>query len=93
MLEPEVETRPWAEQLAVDDASYRTQLAYLLERSPFYRKKLDGFETGGLAEIAQLPLTEKDELRQTRTPESPFGAHLCAEPVIQLSRSPAVSGM
>ena len=80
MLEPEVETRPWAEQLALDDASYRTQLAYLLERSPFYRKKLDGFETGGLAEIAQLPLTEKDELRQTRTPESPFGAHLCAEP-------------
>ena len=80
MLEPEVETRPWAEQLALDDASYRTQLAYLLERSPFYREKLDGFETGGLAEIAQLPLTEKDELRQTRTPESPFGAHLCAEP-------------
>ena len=80
MLEPEVETRPWAEQLALDDASYRTQLAYLLERSPFYREKLDGFETGGLAEIAQLPLTEKDELRQTRTPENPFGAHLCAEP-------------
>ena len=28
----------------------------------------------------QLPLTEKDELRETRTPENPFGAHLCAEP-------------
>src|SRR6266536_2860813 len=33
MLEPEVEGRPWAEQLAVDDASYRSQLAYLFERS------------------------------------------------------------
>ena len=33
MLEPEVETRPWAEQLAIDDASYREQLAYLFERS------------------------------------------------------------
>ena len=33
MLEPEVETRPWAEQLALDDASYRAQLAYLFERS------------------------------------------------------------
>ena len=42
MLEPEVETRPWAEQLALDDASYRSQLAYLLERSPFYREKLAG---------------------------------------------------
>ena len=56
-----------------------TQLAYLLERSPFYREKLAGFDTaGGLAEIGQLPLTEKDELRRTRTPENPFGAHLCA---------------
>jgi phenylacetate-CoA ligase len=81
MLEPEVETRPWVEQLALDDASYRTQLAYLLERSQFYREKLASFDaSGGLAEIAQLPLTEKDELRRTRTAENPFGAHLCAAP-------------
>jgi phenylacetate-CoA ligase len=81
MLEPEVEARPWAEQLALDDASYRSQLAYLLECSPFYRKKLSGFDAaGGLAEIGQLPLTEKDELRRTRTPENPFGAHFCAQP-------------
>ena len=40
MLEPEVETRPWEEQLALDDASYREQLAYLFERSAFYREKL-----------------------------------------------------
>ena len=81
MLEPEVESRPWSEQLAVDDASFREQLAYLLERSAFYREKLAGHDpTVGLAEIAQLPLTEKDELRATRTPENPFGTHLCAEP-------------
>ena len=81
MLEPEVETRPWAEQLALDDASYRSQVAYLLERSSFYREKLAGFDaSGGLAEIAQLPLTEKDELRRTRTPENPFGTHLCSNP-------------
>ena len=41
MLAPEVESRPWAEQLAVDDASYRTQLAYLFDRSAFYREKLE----------------------------------------------------
>ena len=46
MLEPEVETRPWAEQLALDDARYRAQLAYLLERSPFYREKLAGRRRG-----------------------------------------------
>jgi phenylacetate-CoA ligase len=80
MLEPEVETLPWADQLALDDASYRIQVAYLVERSAFYREKLAGRALGGMAEIAQLPLTEKDELRATRTPDNPFGAHLCAKP-------------
>jgi phenylacetate-CoA ligase len=85
MLEPEVETRPWEDQRALDDESYREQLAYLFERSAFYRAKLAraGFESartaGGLAQIAQLPLTEKDELRAARTTENPIGAHLCAE--------------
>ena len=66
--------RPWAEQLAADDESFRAQLAYLLERSPFYREKLAGADTsGGLAGIAQLPLTAKDELRATRTRENPIG--------------------
>ena len=63
---------------SADAESYRDQLAYLLERSPFYREKLAGFEGSGLEDIAQLPLTEKDELRATVTPDNPFGAHLCA---------------
>ena len=76
----EVETRPWGEQLSLDDESYRTQIAYLLERSPFYREKLGSSVSDRLAEIAQLPLTAKEELRSTVTPESPFGAHFCSEP-------------
>ena len=35
---------------------------------------------GGLAEIARLPLTDKREIRETYTPDNPFGAHLCASP-------------
>jgi phenylacetate-CoA ligase len=66
-----------------DEAAYRTQIAYLLERSAFYRDKL-GFsspdEAGGLEDIARLPLTDKRELRATTTPENPIGAHLCAAP-------------
>ncbi|MGH2451471.1 MAG: phenylacetate--CoA ligase family protein, partial [Candidatus Limnocylindria bacterium] len=86
MLAREVETRPWTEQLAVDDESYRTQLDYLFDRSTFYREKLSaaGFAlaraAGGLANIADLPLTEKGELRATCTPENAIGAHLCATP-------------
>ena len=85
MLEPEIESRPWAEQLALDDASYRTQLAYLFDRSPFYRDKLTaaGFASaeaaGGLADIARLPLTDKREIKATCTTENPVGSHLCAD--------------
>jgi phenylacetate-CoA ligase len=86
MLAPEVETLPWGEQLVLDDAGFRQQLAYLLERSAFYRAKLGaaGLDSpeaaGGLTEIARLPLTEKRELRATCTPDDPIGAHLCASP-------------
>ena len=61
-----------------DAAAYREQLAYLRERSPFYREKLAGHRGHRLNDIAELPLTDKQELRATVTPESPFGAHLCA---------------
>jgi phenylacetate-CoA ligase len=86
MLAPEVEARPWAEQLAIDDTSYRTQIAYLFDRSAFYREKLTeaGFASvraaGGLADISRLPLTEKREIRTTCTRDDPIGAHLCAKP-------------
>jgi phenylacetate-CoA ligase len=86
MLAPEAEASPWEEQLAVDDLSYRAQLVHVFERSRFYRDKfgaagLDSArDAGGLDDIAQLPLTEKQELRATCTRADPIGAHLCAEP-------------
>jgi phenylacetate-CoA ligase len=86
ILEPDVETRPWDEQVALDDASYHEQLRYLLERSVFYRAKLGeagivrAEDAGGLADLARLPLTEKSELRVTVTAANPVGAHLCAAP-------------
>ena len=100
MLEPEVETRPWREQLALDDHSYRAELAYLLERSPFYREKLaaagvDGAsDAGGLDEIGSLPLTTKQELRATVTPENPIGAHLCAarEEIVRIYSTSGTTG-
>ncbi|MDX6455792.1 MAG: phenylacetate-CoA ligase, partial [Gaiellaceae bacterium] len=88
----DVERLPWAEQLALDEESFRQQLAYLLERSPFYREKLAGLDGSfGLDEIARLPLTEKPEVRATCTPASPFGAHLCVEPA-ELIRIYSTSG-
>ena len=91
MLEPEVERRPWDEQLALDDEAFRAQLAYLRERSPFYRAKLAGSPDVGLTDIALLPLTEKAELRATVTDENPFGAHLGCDPA-ELVRIYSTSG-
>ena len=77
----DVERLPWPEQRALDDASYRLQLAYLLDCSPFYRAKLAGYDvSGGLDRIAELPLTDKRELKETCTDENPIGRHLCVEP-------------
>ena len=86
ILAPEVEARPWDEQLAIDNESYRCQVAYVYERSAFYRNKLTeaGFGSaeaaGGLEEIRRLPLTDKPELKATCTSDNPIGAHLCATP-------------
>jgi phenylacetate-CoA ligase len=91
MFDPEVETRPWEDQIALDDVSFRRQLEYLRARSSFYRDRLAGFEGARLADIADLPLTEKDELRATRTPANPIGAHLCAD-AAELVRIYSTSG-
>ena len=74
------------------------QVAYLFERSPFYRDKLRG---GGLratrrrsaasTAIAALPFTEKDELRASRSVAHPIGAHLAA-PMADVVRIYSTSG-
>ncbi|HET6946161.1 MAG TPA: AMP-binding protein [Gaiellaceae bacterium] len=90
------ERLPSAERRAKDDASYREQLAHVLERSPFYRMKLAGVDTsGGLDGIARLPLTEKRELKATCTTENPFGSHLCVAPseLVRIYSTSGTTGM
>jgi phenylacetate-CoA ligase len=84
LTEPDVEAAPWEAQAAADETPYRRQIAYLFERSRFYRDKLGqaGFKTadavGGLADVARLPFTEKDELRASRSDDEPIGTHCTA---------------
>lgn len=80
------ETRPWTEQVVADDRPYRRQVARLFERSPFYRAKFveagftDADAVGGLDRIGRLPLTDKDELRRTRSTDRPMGDQLAVAP-------------
>jgi phenylacetate-CoA ligase len=77
--------------------SYRVQVERLYERSTFYRNKLRaaGFESpravGGLERIAQLPFTEKDELRASQAAHPPLGAHAAIE-ISQAARIYSTSG-
>jgi phenylacetate-CoA ligase len=86
IYDPDIETRPVEEQFELDRVSYRQQIRYLLENSRFYQSKLEeaGFSTaedvGGLDDIARLPFTEKDELRETQAAAPPFGDHLTCAP-------------
>jgi phenylacetate-CoA ligase len=86
LIEPNIEAAPREDQAAADDAPYRRQIACLFDRSGFYRDKLSqaGFRSsdavGGLADIARLPFTEKDELRASRSADEPIGAHCAATP-------------
>ena len=86
IFDPQAETRSVNDQFAMDRVSYREQMRYLMARSAFYRAKLNeaGFYTdrdiGELDDIAQLPFTEKDELRASQANFPPFGSHLAADP-------------
>jgi phenylacetate-CoA ligase len=86
IVEPEIEQTPWEDEAKVAAPLYLKQIEYLFERSRFYREKLEraGFAThgavGGLEAIEGVPLTEKDELRRSRSADEPIGAHLTASP-------------
>ena len=58
------------------------QLAYLEASSSFYAGRLDGVREHVLsaADLARLPFTTKEELREGQRSEPPFGPHLCARP-------------
>ncbi|MFT2214151.1 phenylacetate--CoA ligase family protein [Rhizobium giardinii] len=94
---PSAESSPWERQAGADDKLYRAQIAYLFRNSRFYQEKLSeaGFKeaagVGGLAEIANLPMTEKEELRASRTTWNPVGAHL-ASPMREVVRIYSTSG-
>jgi len=100
MVEPQIEAAPWEDQARIDAPLYLKQIEYLFERSRFYRGKLEraGFAThgavGGLEAIAALPLTEKDELRRSRSADEPIGAHLTAtrEEIVRIYSTSGTTG-
>jgi phenylacetate-CoA ligase len=94
-----VESIPGPELRSLQSRLLAEQLAYLYERSPFYRRKLE--EAGrpdrtfrGLDGMASLPFTVKDEIRQSLEREAPLGEHLAADPgqLVQFHCSSGTTG-
>lgn len=95
----EVETTPWPELLARQQALLGQQLAYLAARSTFYRHKLaaagiawDGLRT--LDDLRRLPFTTKHELRESLAAEPLLGQHRAADEaeIVQIQASSGTTG-
>jgi len=82
--ERELETASAADALARAAAVWETQFSRLVERSPFYARRFREAGIGqsrvGLANIAQLPFTTKDDLKGAIDEEPPFGTNVCVPP-------------
>jgi len=74
----------------------RRQLAYLAERSAFYRRRLGDLPTRirSIADLRAIDYTTKGELRLSQEHEPPFGEYLCAprEALVRLHVTSGTTG-
>ncbi len=85
-LSPTAATRDPQSVVELQLAALRAQLAYLVDRSPFYRDRLAGIDPASirtLADLAAIPTFDKAQHRRSqeaslRESGHPYGAHLTA---------------
>jgi phenylacetate-CoA ligase len=84
---------------ALQEPKLGPQIDYVLDRSPFYRDKLGaaGVAAGDvrtLDDLAQLPFTEKQELRESMDAQPPLGRHQAApdQSLIRIHTSSGTTG-
>lgn len=96
MLEPSIEAMPAREIATVHQEAWPAQWEYVRGHSVFYQSKF-GAAVGPslpLNRIAELPLTDKGELRDSIQRCPPFGDHLACDPklVVRLHRTSGTTG-
>jgi phenylacetate-CoA ligase len=93
---PVIETLPRERLLEIELKRFRELLQWAKEKSPFYKRKLQGIEPEDiktLEDVARVPMTEKDELRAAQEGKEPFlYGDLLAEPPRKLSVFHQTSG-
>ena len=81
---PRIETMPLDELRAIQNIKLQKQMRYVYERSPFYRRKFDSVgikpeHIKTVEDLAELPFTTKEELRQSQAECPPLGLHTAAD--------------
>ena len=87
---------PLEELRLLQERKLRTQLDYVWERSGFYREKfgargIERGDIGSLDDLGRLPLTTKQELRDSQLAHPPLGSHRAAS-IADVVRVHASSG-
>lgn len=80
---PEIETMPAEAMRRFQEQQLKKQIQYLTTHSIFYRRKfkeagLQPADIKTLEDLAKLPFTTKQELRESQAEAPPFGVHLAA---------------
>ncbi|MCE0763354.1 phenylacetate--CoA ligase family protein [Pseudonocardia kujensis] len=95
----EIETLPATVTRAVQDANLRDQIAHLAAHSDFYRAKfaehgVDPNRIRTVDDLADLPFTEKQELRDSLAAAPPLGRHVAADrsEIVQVQASSGTTG-
>ncbi|MCL6581002.1 MAG: hypothetical protein K6U08_05215, partial [Firmicutes bacterium] len=96
---PEIEALTPDELRALENTKLREQLAYVEATSPFYRRKWAEHRVKvgtvrSVEDLAELPFTTKDELRQTQEQDGGLGGHQCAprEKVVRIQGTSGSTG-
>jgi phenylacetate-CoA ligase len=80
----EVETETHDQAFARAASAWEKQYRHLMERSSFYARKFRDAGVGNaelpLKDIAKLPFSTKQELKQAMDESPPFGSNLCVPP-------------
>ena len=98
---PKQITIPNAEFLNSDELSpiqqtyWANQSSYVMANSEFYKRHFKGLKlSGDLAEIADLPFTDKEMLRNEQRTQPPFGSYLAADEsrIVRMHRTSGTTG-
>jgi phenylacetate-CoA ligase len=94
-----IETMPPAWTRRLEEERLAEQVARCYERAPFYRRKLQSAGIGPerierLEDLAAIPFTTKDELRESQAENPPFGDFLSVDPmdVVRIHLSSGTTG-